>query len=62
MTKEVKSGILGMFKKSGIPFQIVKIRIDPKIQKQVRDYVLNIEEAHRRAAKSKLCFDAALTN
>lgn len=45
-----------MLEKSGIPFKIVKIKIDPKIEKDVHDYVMGIEEAHKRAANSKLVF------
>lgn len=45
-------------KKAGIPCKIIKIKFDPKIEKEVRDYLMKIEEAHKKAAKSKLIFDA----
>jgi flagellar motor component MotA len=47
------------FMKSGLPFTVVKIEIDPKIEKAVRKYIGDIEKAHRRAAHSKLRFGAA---
>lgn len=43
---------------SGMPFMVVKIEPNPKIEKAVSKYVEDIEEAHRRAAHSKLLFGA----
>ena len=52
--------IMNELKKRGIPFKIVKIKTDPKIEKAVRDYVMKIEEAHKKAANSKLHFGASI--
>lgn len=54
--KKALCGIISELKKAGIPFEIVTIKTDPKTEKEVRDYVMGIEEAHKRAAKSKLIF------
>ncbi len=54
--KKAKPDIIELLEKSGIPFKIVTIKMDPKIEKAVRDYVMKIEEAHKRAANSKLHF------
>jgi len=59
MVKKDKSDIIELLKKSGIPFKIVKIKFDPEIERQVKNYVMRIEEAHRRAAESRLRFKAA---
>ncbi len=59
MAKKAKPDIVDLLKKYGIPFKIVKIKFDPEIEKAVHDYVMEIEEAHRRASKSKLRFKAA---
>ncbi len=47
-------------RKRGMSFGIVEIKIDPKIKRAVRKYVLGIEEAHKKAAKSKLRFGATV--
>lgn len=51
----------------GIPVTIVKVKLTPKqqrrqkqIKKDVREYVMKIEEAHKRAANSKLHFGTAV--
>jgi len=44
---------------SGLPFRIVKIEPNPKIEKAVNKYIKDIEKAHRRAAHSKLHFGAS---
>jgi len=62
MAKRVKPDILELLKKSGIPFKIVKIKFDPEIEREVMNYVLKIEKAYRRAAKSTLRFKVALIN
>lgn len=43
-------------RKAGIPFRKVTIEIDPSITNAVHDYIMKIEEAHKRAAESKLRF------
>ena len=50
------SDLIEELKKAGIPFKIVKIEWDPELEKAVRDYVMKIEEAHKKAAESKLRF------
>lgn len=50
------SDIEDLLKKNGIPHKKVKIKMNPKLVKAVRDYIMEIEEAHRRAGKSKLFF------
>jgi hypothetical protein len=52
--------IISEFRKRGIPFKMVTIEFNPKIEKEVFDYVMRIERAHKRAAtgKSKLIFKA----
>ena len=49
--------IIGMLKKAGIPFKIIEVKGNPKVEKEVHDYIMGIERAHKRAAKSKLRFD-----
>lgn len=55
-SKDIAKAIIG----SRLPFRIVKIRIDPKITKEVNEYVQRIEEAHKRASKSTLHFKAQI--
>jgi len=62
MEKKAKPDIIETLEKAGITYKIIRIQLDPKIRKAVYDYVQNIEEAHRRAAKSKLRFKTALSN
>jgi hypothetical protein len=45
-----------LLEKRGILFEIISVDVDPKIEREVNDYVMGIEEAHRRAASSKLKF------
>lgn len=59
MANKNKQDILELLKKSGIPFKIVRIKFDPEIEREVRDYVMRIEEAHHLAAKSTLRFKVA---
>jgi len=47
------------FMESGLPFRIVRIEPSPEIEKAVNKYIKDIEEAHRRAAHSKLHFGAS---
>lgn len=54
--KEFSQKVLEELKRRGIPFKIVSIDIDPKIERQVNEYVKTIEEAHGRAGKSRLNF------
>jgi hypothetical protein len=42
--------------KAGIPHKTVIIKIDQKIEKEVRDFIMAIEKAHQKAGKSKLHF------
>lgn len=58
MNKKTKPDILSLLKKSGTPFKIVTIKRDLKTEKEVCDYVMKIEEAHKKAANSKLRFGA----
>ena len=60
MAKKTTKDLLELLRKSGLPFKVVKIKIDPEIEREVNKYVQSIEEAHRRAAKSKLRFKAAV--
>ena len=43
---------------SGLPFRVVKIEPNPEIEKAVSKYIKDIDEAHNRAAHSKLHFGA----
>ena len=47
------------FMESGLPFRIVRVEPNPEIEKAVNKYIKDIEEAHRRAAHSKLHFGAS---
>lgn len=54
-------------KAAGIPVTEIKVVLTPEqekrqrqIEKDVHDYIMKIEEAHKKAAKSKLRFGAAV--
>lgn len=52
--------IINAFKKAGIECMRIRIKINPQREKDVSDYVMGIEEAHRKAAKSKLIYKKPL--
>lgn len=43
-------------RRGGIPFKIAQIQINPRLEAVINEYVMGIEEAHKKAAKSKLFF------
>jgi hypothetical protein len=52
--------LLGELDKAGIPYQIIEVKITPELKRMERDvckFVMEIEKAHKKAAKSKLRFD-----
>ncbi|MDO8621254.1 MAG: hypothetical protein Q7R31_03150 [Candidatus Levybacteria bacterium] len=54
--------IINAFKKAGIKCTRITINLNPQGKKDVRDYVMRIEEAHRKAAESELIFPSYLVS
>lgn len=52
--------IINAFKKAGIECTRIQLKFNPQWKKNVRDYVMGIEKAHRRAANSRLIFHSPL--
>jgi len=50
--------VITELRKAGIQFEIVTIKTDPEMEREVRAYVKVIEKGHKRAANSKLLFKA----
>lgn len=53
---EIGKAVLKMCKEQGIPYEIVHIPIDKKLDEAVRKYVMEIEEATNRPPNPKLIF------
>lgn len=54
------SSLARALKEAGFKVTPVTIIFDPKVEKEVSDYVMRIEEAHKKAANSKLHFGSPL--
>lgn len=54
--KKILGGIMEYAAEHGIKTQILSLYFDPEIERGVRKYVMLPEEAHRKAAHSKLHF------
>jgi hypothetical protein len=55
-----KNQFIKEIEKTEIPYKIIEIKITPelkRIERDVRKFVMEIKEANKKAAKSKLRFD-----
>ncbi|KKQ26885.1 MAG: hypothetical protein US48_C0045G0002 [Candidatus Levybacteria bacterium GW2011_GWA2_37_36] len=46
--------------KAGIKCTSITIKFDPQIERDVNKFVMEIEDAHKKAAKSKIVFRSSL--